>query len=82
MDRGIPTDELLTGLRTADSGVRDLVGPPQTHLTRDEAPLTASRACAAVGSKPICNASLKPKTRRLRGQCDSYPLHGQGLLSV
>ena len=74
MDRCIPTDELLTGLRTADSGVRDLVGPPQTHLTRDEAALTASRACAAVGSKPPGNAAANSRGRaRPATRCSRNP---------
>jgi hypothetical protein len=74
MDRGIPTDELLTGLRTAESGVRDLVGPPQTHLTRDEAALTASRACAAVGSKPPGNAAANSRGRaRPATRCSRNP---------
>lgn len=34
MDRGLPTDEILTELRAADSGVRFLVGPPKAGLTR------------------------------------------------
>lgn len=36
MDRGIPTEEILTELRTADSGVRYLVGTPKGRLTRYE----------------------------------------------
>lgn len=37
MDRGIPTEEVLTELRAADSGVRYLVGTPKGRLTRHEA---------------------------------------------
>jgi hypothetical protein len=40
MDRGIPTEEVLTELRAADSGVRYLVGTPKGRLTRHEAALT------------------------------------------
>jgi hypothetical protein len=39
MDRGIPTEEILTELRAADSGVRYLVGTPKARLTRYEAAL-------------------------------------------
>ena len=39
MDRGIPTEEVLTELRAADSGVRYLVGTPKGRLTRYEAAL-------------------------------------------
>jgi len=39
MDRGIPTEEILTELRAADSGVRYLVGTPKGRLTRYEAAL-------------------------------------------
>ena len=40
MDRGVPTEEILTELRREDSGVRYLVGPPKGRLTRLEAELT------------------------------------------
>ncbi len=40
MDRGIPTEEILTELRTADAAVRYLVGTPKGRLTRYEAALT------------------------------------------
>ena len=39
MDRGVPTEEILTELRRADSGVRYLVGTPKGRLTRFEAEL-------------------------------------------
>jgi hypothetical protein len=39
MDRGIPTEEILTELRAKDSGVRYLVGTPKGRLTRHEAAL-------------------------------------------
>ncbi len=39
MDRGIPTEEILTELRREDSGVRYLVGTPKGRLTRFEAEL-------------------------------------------
>ena len=41
MDRGIPTEEILTELRVADSAVRYLVGTPKGRLTRYEAALAA-----------------------------------------
>jgi hypothetical protein len=41
MDRGIPTEEILAELRTADPAVRYLVGTPKGRLTRYEAALTA-----------------------------------------
>ena len=41
MDRGIPTEEILTDLRAADSGGRYLAGPPKARLSRDEAALAA-----------------------------------------
>lgn len=40
MDRGIPTEEILAELRTADPAVRYLVGTPKGRLTRYEAALT------------------------------------------
>jgi hypothetical protein len=39
MDRGVPTEEILTELRRQDSGVRYLVGTPKGRLTRFEAEL-------------------------------------------
>jgi len=39
MDRGIPTEEVMTELRATDSGVRYLVGTPKGRLTRYEAAL-------------------------------------------
>ena len=39
MDRGIPTEAILTELRREDSGVRYLVGTPKGRLTRFEAEL-------------------------------------------
>src|SRR5687768_8196534 len=39
MDRGIPTEEILTELRAADSAVRYLVGTPKGRLTRYETAL-------------------------------------------
>jgi len=47
MDRGIPTEEILTELRAADSPVRYLVGTPKGRLTRYEAAL-AERPWQAV----------------------------------
>lgn len=40
MDRGIPTEAVLTELRRTDSGVRYLVGTPKGRLTRFEEELT------------------------------------------
>ena len=42
MDRGIPTEAILEELRTADSGVRYLVGTPKGRLTRYEAAFAAA----------------------------------------
>ena len=39
MDRGIPTEEILTELRTADAKVRYLVGTPKGRLTKLESTL-------------------------------------------
>jgi len=39
MDRGIPTEEILTELRTADATVRYLVGTPKGRLTKLESTL-------------------------------------------
>lgn len=39
MDRGVPTEAILTELRGEDSGVRYLVGTPKGRLTRFEAEL-------------------------------------------
>ena len=39
MDRGVPTEAILTELRREDSGVRYLVGTPKGRLTRFEAEL-------------------------------------------
>ena len=47
MDRGIPTEEILTELRAADSHVRYLVGTPKGRLTQHEAAL-AERPWQAV----------------------------------
>ena len=41
MDRGLPTEEILAELRTADAAVRYLVGTPKGRLTRYEAALAA-----------------------------------------
>lgn len=52
MDRGIPTEKILTELRAADSGVRYLVGTPKGRLTRYE---------AALAEKPW--QSVRPQLR-------------------
>ncbi len=58
MDRGIPTEEILTALRAADSGVRYLVGTPKGRLTRYEAAL-AERPWRTV--RPQLRVKLLPQ---------------------
>jgi len=48
MDRGIPTEEVLTELRAADPKVRYLVGTPKGRLTKLE-PLWPSCRGAKCG---------------------------------
>jgi len=62
MDRGIPTEEVLTELRTADSGVRYLVGTPKGRLTRYEAAL-AERPWHVV--RPQLRVKLLPEDGEL-----------------
>jgi transposase len=62
MDRGIPTEEILTELRAADSGVRYLVGTPKGRLTRYEAAL-AERPWQAV--RPQLRVKLLPQDGEL-----------------
>ena len=62
MDRGIPTEEILTELRAADSGVRYLVGTPKGRLTRYEAAL-AEKPWQAV--HPQLRVKLLPQDGEL-----------------
>jgi hypothetical protein len=62
MDRGIPTEEILTELRAADSGVRYLVGTPKGRLTRYEAAL-AEKPWQAV--RPQLRVKLLPQDGEL-----------------
>jgi hypothetical protein len=62
MDRGIPTEEILTELRTTDSGVRYLVGTPKGRLTRYEAAL-AERPWQTV--RPQLRVKLLPQDGEL-----------------
>jgi len=62
MDRGIPTEEILTELRAADSGVRCLVGTPKGRLTRYEAAL-AEKPWQAV--RPQLRVKLLPQDGEL-----------------
>jgi len=43
MDRGVPTEEVLAEMRTADPPVHYLVGTPKGRLTRSEKRLIAER---------------------------------------
>jgi hypothetical protein len=62
MDRGIPTEEILTELRAADSTVRYLVGTPKGRLTRYEAAL-AERPWQQV--RPQLRVKLLPQEGEL-----------------
>ena len=62
MDRGIPTEEILTELRATDSGVRYLVGTPKGRLTRYEAAL-AEKPWQAV--RPQLRVKLLPQDGEL-----------------
>lgn len=62
MDRGIPTEEILTELRAADAGVRYLVGTPKGRLTRYEAAL-AERPWQEV--RPQLRVKLLPQEGEL-----------------
>ena len=62
MDRGIPTEAILTELRAADSGVRYLVGTPKSRLTRYEAAL-AGKPWQAV--RPQLRVKLLPQDGEL-----------------
>ena len=62
MDRGIPTEEVLAELRTADPQVRYLVGTPKGRLTKLEAAL-AERPWSEV--RPQLRVKLLPQDGEL-----------------
>jgi hypothetical protein len=74
MDRGIPTEEILAELRTADSGVRYLVGTPKGRLTRYETAL-AERPWQAV--RPQLRVKLLPQDGELYVLAESQARAGK-----
>lgn len=74
MDRGIPTEEILTELRAADSGVRYLVGTPKGRLTRYEAAL-AERPWQEV--RPSLRVKLLPQDGELYVLAESQARAGK-----
>ena len=74
MDRGIPTEEILTELRAADSQVRYLVGTPKGRLTRYEAAL-AERPWQAV--HPHLRVKLLPQDGELYVLAESQARAGK-----
>lgn len=74
MDRGIPTEEILTELRAADSHVRYLVGTPKGRLTRYEAAL-AAQPWQAV--HPHLRVKLLPQDGELYVLADSQARAGK-----
>ncbi len=74
MDRGIPTEEILTELRAADSGVRYLVGTPKARLTRYEAAL-AERPWRDV--RPHLRVKLLPQDGELYVLAESQARAGK-----
>lgn len=74
MDRGIPTEEILTELRAADSGVRYLVGTPKARLTRYEAAL-AERPWREV--RPQLRVKLLPQDGELYVLAESQARAGK-----
>lgn len=74
MDRGIPTEEVLTELRTADAGVRYLVGTPKGRLTRYEAAL-AERPWKEV--RPQLRVKLLPHEGELYVLAESQARAGK-----
>jgi len=74
MDRGIPTEEILTELRAADSGVHYLVGTPKGRLTRYEAAL-AERPWQAV--HPHLRVKLLPQDGELYVLAESQARAGK-----
>jgi hypothetical protein len=74
MDRGIPTEEILTELRAAESPVRYLVGTPKGRLTRYEAAL-AARPWQAV--RPHLRVKLLPQDGELYVLAESQARAGK-----
>jgi hypothetical protein len=74
MDRGIPTADIRTELRAADSGVRYLVGTPKALLTRYEAAL-AERPWQAV--RPELRVKLLPHEGELYVLAESQARAGK-----
>jgi hypothetical protein len=74
MDRGIPTEEILAELRTAEVGVRYLVGTPKGRLTRYEAAL-AERPWQAV--HPQLRVKLLPQDGELYVLAESQARAGK-----
>jgi hypothetical protein len=74
MDRGIPTEEILTELRAVDSHVRYLVGTPKGRLTRYEAAL-AERPWQAV--HPQLRVKLLPQDGELYVLAESQARAGK-----
>ena len=65
MDRGIPTEEILEELRTADSHVRCLVGTPKGRLTRME---------SALADKPWQQVRPEMRVKLLPSEGEVYVL--------
>ncbi len=74
MDRGIPTEEVLTELRATDSAVRYLVGTPKGRLTRYEAALT-EKPWQAV--RPQLRVKLLPQDGELYVLAESQARAGK-----
>jgi hypothetical protein len=74
MDRGIPTEEILTELRAAEAPVRYLVGTPKGRLTRYEAAL-AERPWQAV--HPQLRVKLLPQEGELYVLAESQARAGK-----
>jgi hypothetical protein len=74
MDRGIPTEEVLTELRAADAQVRYLVGTPKGRLTQYEAAL-AEKPWQAV--RPQLRVKLLPQEGELYVLAESQARAGK-----
>jgi len=74
MDRGIPTEEILTELRGTESTVRYLVGTPKCRLTRYETAL-AERPWQAV--RPQLRVKLLPQDGELYVLAESQARAGK-----
>jgi hypothetical protein len=74
MDRGIPTEEVITELRATDSQVRYLVGTPKGRLTRYEAAL-AEKPWQAV--RPQLRVKLLPQDGELYVLAESQARAGK-----